>query len=556
MQRRKCLNNPNNFCYICGHFMVSKQKMNITPKIKLLYSDYFGITLGDQDKAWAPHAVCRICVSNLRNWSTGNKKSLSFGVPMVWREPQNHVDDCYFCIFKVRGFNAKNKNQLVYPDLQSARRPVEHGPDVPVPVLPCNIELMNCDITSDEKSDDLSWSNNPKLFTQNALNDLVRDLDLPKNASELLASRLHERKMLAPGTLITVYRNREKDFEQFFKKDGNLLYCVDIPNLITKIGAEYKANEWRLFIDSNKRSLKGVLLHNGNVLASVPVAHSVHLKETYHNMYMLLEKVKYKEHHWMICGDLKVLCMLLGQQQGYTKYPCYICQWDSRDRKNHWGRREWPKRKHLTPGFMNIAENSLIDPEKILLPPLHIKLGLIKQFTKALDKAGNCFKYLNQKFPALSDAKIKEGIFIGPQIRQLIADTNFEECMNNTESEAWNGFKEVVHNFLGNKKDARYTEYVDNMLEKFEALGCNMSLKLHFLHSHLDRFPGNLGAVSEEQGERFHQDIREMERRYQGHWNTSMLADYAWCLKRDEPSALHNRKSGTRTFLSKRKRFH
>ena len=45
--------------------------------------------------------------------------------------------------------------------------------------------------------------------------------------------------------------------------------------------------------------------------------------------------------------------------------------------------------------------------------------------------------------------------------------------MNNTESEAWNGFK-VVHNFLGNKKDARYTEYVDNMLEKFEALGCNM----------------------------------------------------------------------------------
>ena len=43
-----------------------------------------------------------------------------------------------------------------------------------------------------------------------------------------------------------------------------------------------------------------------------------------------------------------------------------------------------------------------------------------------------------------------------------------------------------------------------------------MSFKLHFLNSQLDYFPENLGAVSEEQGERFHQDIKEMERRYQG----------------------------------------
>jgi hypothetical protein len=38
-----------------------------------------------------------------------------------------------------------------------------------------------------------------------------------------------------------------------------------------------------------------------------------------------------------------------------------------------------------------------------------------------------------------------------------------------------------------------------------------MSLKLHFLNAHLDYFPENLGAVSEELGERFHQDIKEME---------------------------------------------
>jgi hypothetical protein len=53
------------------------------------------------------------------------------------------------------------------------------------------------------------------------------------------------------------------------------------------------------------------------------------------------------------------------------------------------------------------------------------------------------------------------------------------------------------------------------MLEKFKVLGCLMSLKIHFLNLHLDFFPENLGAVSEEQGERFHQEIKEMERRYQ-----------------------------------------
>jgi hypothetical protein len=46
------------------------------------------------------------------------------------------------------------------------------------------------------------------------------------------------------------------------------------------------------------------------------------------------------------------------------------------------------------------------------------------------------------------------------------------------------------------------------------------------LASHLDYFPENLGAVSEEQGEIFHQDIKEMEQRYQGRWDVNMMADY------------------------------
>ncbi|GFU49023.1 uncharacterized protein TNCV_2333161 [Trichonephila clavipes] len=57
------------------------------------------------------------------------------------------------------------------------------------------------------------------------------------------------------------------------------------------------------------------------------------------------------------------------------------------------------------------------------------------------------------------------------------------------------------------------------MLSNLKELGCNMSIKIHFLHSHLDRFPQNLGDFSEEQGERFHQGLRTMEERYQGWWD-------------------------------------
>nr|CAH7720188.1 unnamed protein product [Callosobruchus chinensis]CAH7723644.1 unnamed protein product [Callosobruchus chinensis]CAH7723806.1 unnamed protein product [Callosobruchus chinensis]CAH7724224.1 unnamed protein product [Callosobruchus chinensis]CAH7724230.1 unnamed protein product [Callosobruchus chinensis] len=64
-------------------------------------------------------------------------------------------------------------------------------------------------------------------------------------------------------------------------------------------------------------------------------------------------------------------------------------------------------------------------------------------------------------------------------------------------------------------------------------MGCNISLKVHFLHSHLDFFPENLGAVYDEHGERFHQDIAKMEKRFPGKWSASMLAKYCWFLGRD-----------------------
>lgn len=44
----------------------------------------------------------------------------------------------------------------------------------------------------------------------------------------------------------------------------------------------------------------------------------------------------YLEHNWKICGDFKILSMILGQQSGFIKHLCFLYLWDSRNWKNHY----------------------------------------------------------------------------------------------------------------------------------------------------------------------------------------------------------------------------
>jgi hypothetical protein len=48
----------------------------------------------------------------------------------------------------------------------------------------------------------------------------------------------------------------------------------------------------------------------------------------------------------------------------------------------------------------------------------------------------NSFQYLCHKFSVLSEKKLKEGIFDGPQIRILMNDTNFQNSMTTVEKNA------------------------------------------------------------------------------------------------------------------------
>ena len=91
--------------------------------------------------------------------------------------------------------------------------------------------------------------------------------------------------------------------------------------------------------------------------------------------------------------------------------------------------------------------------------------------------------------------------------------------MTTVERDAWLSFVSVTKNFLSNKKADNYVHLVNDMLEKFKRLNVDMSIKIHFLFSHLDRFLENLGTVRDDQGERFHQDIKVVEQRHQGRWD-------------------------------------
>src|SRR5678815_5299449 len=338
--------------------------------------------------------------------------------------------DCYFCLVNVKDINRYKKRKFEYPDLESARRPLPHSDDVPIPVFTTlpdlalsdeeDIQDLVCTLANSGSEYEESTSTQQQ-FSQEDINDLVRELSLSKQDSELLASRLSEKNCLKAECKITFFRTREVVLLPYFIEEEDLVYCRNIPALLLQMGLpKYRPEDWRLFMDSSTRSLKCVLLYNGNSYASIPIGHSTKLKEEYENIRMILQKLRYNEHQWSICVDLKMVNILLEQQSGYTKYPCFICLWDSRAKDDNREKVIWPARENMTVCASNIINEPLVDWGKIIFPPLHIKLGLMKQFVRALDKDDECFKYICRFFPGLSMEKLKAGIFSGLQILSLI----------------------------------------------------------------------------------------------------------------------------------------
>ena len=95
----------------------------------------------------------------------------------------------------------------------------------------------------------------------------------------------------------------------------------------------------------------------------------------------------------------------------------------------------------------------------------------------------------------------------------VFKEFDFEKSLNALELRAWDAFKRVCSNFLGNFKAPLYQTGSEKLLAAFKKMGCRMSLKMHSLSSHLQFFSKKLGPMNHEHGEKFHQHLKAMEER-------------------------------------------
>ena len=200
MANRGCTNEPDKFCYICRELTIIKYWRNMTDRDRGLYFAYFGCKIGDEDKRWATNHCCCDCINDLNQWCSGKK-----------------LVCCYFWITDIKGHTQKTKKNIQYPNLPSAIRPVSHSYELPVPKPPSSVDCIHME-RSDCDSDESLASEyvpedtvpKPHLIDQEDLSDLIRNLNLTKEKSEILSSRLQEWHLLAPEVKVAVYCNRSK----------------------------------------------------------------------------------------------------------------------------------------------------------------------------------------------------------------------------------------------------------------------------------------------------------------------------------------------------------
>jgi hypothetical protein len=118
---------------------------------------------------------------------------------------------------------------------------------------------------------------------------------------------------------------------------------------------------------------------------------------------------------------------------------------------------------------------------EIFLHPPYIKHGLIKFLAKAMVMINSKeFQYPSKKFPKITTAKLKEGIFVGPEIRGSLEDEAFVESLTDTERAARERFKWICSSFLGRKKSPDFSDGIQKLLNAYKERGSCMSLKVQF----------------------------------------------------------------------------
>ena len=565
--KKECLN-KNNFCAVCGLFTTKNKSRSITISFKNAFQKYFKKRL--RQFWFVPQIVCFYCYQGIMKAKNENS-TFKYIKPVKWIYRRLHkANTCYFC--QTKPFTLRIKYE--------SRESISYYVSTKViPAVKKNDCHKNSVSSSNDEEPQHNYDNvpiyNPEserhLISKMDFEDLIRDLNLSNRSTEILGSRLLQWNLVSDDFRVCDLRNRQKasDFKGCFNVDveTSLTYASDIHKIFEILNHKYDPSEWRLFIDASCKSLKAVLLNNGNNYPSIPIVYGTNVKESYDNIKKILELISYQNHKWKLCADLKIVGLVMGLKGGFPKHQCFLCMWEGRRRDLHYVGHKWENRTHFHIGAGSVVQYPLIEPQKIILPPLHIKLGLIKNFIKALNPQGAAMNFLKLTFPRLSNSKIENGKIIlffyitnsiyictslsflgtldGTHIKKLLNCEEFSNLLSKQEQNAWTSFKAVVDNFLGNNKADNYKDIVENLLINFKKMKVNQSLKIHFLENHLGFFPSNLGDVSDEHGERFHQDISVMESRFKGKDSCHMLEQYMWTICRHNNEGLNRKRNNS-----------
>lgn len=520
--------NKNSFCYVCALYTPKTHARSMTKAIISGFEKYF-VTLY-VSKPHTPENACENCYRRLTAVEN-NKETEIFKIVRhtIWFDIDEHnPDDCYFCLTKPKcfGFSYNQREKIQYAVCESvlpARIRSFETPHSPMQMAKQQQELQrqlqrqqqqasgssdqiqNFDYDFAEYSGAASTENVAStscapttgntseyvapgfigihLITQKDFDDLVREAQMSKHVAEIVGSRLQQWNLVAQDFLVTAARKRKnaEKYDNCFairEHDGSkLVYCHDIDTLFQFFGITYDSKEWRLFIDGSSASLKAVLLHNGNNYPSVPIAYGRYQKEKYDTIKLMLELIKYDTYKWKVCADLKMVAILCGIKQAYSKQQCLLCKWEGRADDYHYDY-EWDARDQRVVGEFSIVFEPLIDAESVILPPLHIKLGLIKNYLVALYRRNpETLEFLIAFFKnQLSPAKVTAGGLNGKQCNQLFVNADFLGMLDPLEKRALLGIRDVCQKFLGNERADNFEEIVDEMLDAFKEMKVHMSV--------------------------------------------------------------------------------
>ena len=272
--------------------------------------------------------------------------------------------------------------------------PIETNHPVPSPSLQYASDVEMESESSSEESDDsddpvyqpAGPSAHPSdgLISQGVFDSLVSICALTQKKGEALGSALRNLGCLESGVK-TGQRTRSRVFDQFFNtqrvvfqlkakrgtsepttKEIDVVYCSNISGLFEQLNQQYNAEDYRLFLDGSRKSFKALLLQNepdgDKRKPAVPIAESDGMPESYQAIKTILELLNYDVHQWYVQGDFKIINIITGLKGGGSKYPCYLCNFDSRDYTRHFETNQWAlwTEDDREPGRFSFVERDLV----------------------------------------------------------------------------------------------------------------------------------------------------------------------------------------------------